>query len=472
MRLLKLMVVLIPLSIAPAVAAQTDCPTIVRAALDSAAQACDSLARNQACYGNIHLQATPQEGKTVVFEKSGDIANVADLHTLQLSSMSLTDQSWGVALMKLQANLPDTIPGQNVTVLLFGNVEIDSAFDTPHELTMTARGGVNVRLRPTTQASSVIASLKPGQAVVANGRVKDGAWVRVKLDMGVGWVAANLLDTDGDVTALPVAEAGAAVYGPMQAFTFKSGFGDRPCEAAPDSGILIQTPKNAARVKLQVNGAQIDLGSTVYLQAQPGNTMTVTVLEGAARLTANGATQTVPARTYSEVPLNASGQASGKPAYPKPYNRAPLLALPVDRLPDPIDILLPLPTEQVDSAVQAAENSSLPPSGTWRQKYVVTVSTNCPKPESEPVGTTTNYPITFKFSEDHQTLVYDNGWQGLVTLARVGDNVYRGTLGSAITFTITFTSPTTFNITGVGIFGDPNNGGCVHIYEGSGVFLR
>ena len=43
--------------------------------------------------------------------------------------------------MQLQANLPDTLPGQNVTFLLFGNVEIENAVVGDSEATPEAGDG-------------------------------------------------------------------------------------------------------------------------------------------------------------------------------------------------------------------------------------------------------------------------------------------------------------------------------------------
>jgi hypothetical protein len=41
--------------------------------------------------------------------------------------MDEEEGTWGVAVLQVQANLPDTLPGQNVTMLLFGDVEIIDA---------------------------------------------------------------------------------------------------------------------------------------------------------------------------------------------------------------------------------------------------------------------------------------------------------------------------------------------------------
>jgi len=119
------------LCVAPALAlAQADCPAIVQTALDAADVLCQTTGRNQACYGNIDISAQAQaDAQNFHFQVVGDVVNVADLQTLRLSPMNEQTGAWGVALLRLQANLPDTLPGQNVTFLLFGDVEISNAVD-------------------------------------------------------------------------------------------------------------------------------------------------------------------------------------------------------------------------------------------------------------------------------------------------------------------------------------------------------
>lgn len=115
--------------LAPAVLAQANaCPAIVQTALDAADELCAGTGRNQACYGHIALTATAQPDVTDFrFEQVGDIADVSQIQSMRLNPMDAETQTWGVALMRLQANLPDTLPGQNVTFLLFGDVEIMNA---------------------------------------------------------------------------------------------------------------------------------------------------------------------------------------------------------------------------------------------------------------------------------------------------------------------------------------------------------
>jgi hypothetical protein len=128
-RMLTLAAVTLLLTLGAARAADA-CPQIVKTALDTADKFCQKTGRNQACYGHIAMEAEPQPGApNFRFEQEGDIVNVSELKKLQLRSMDEASGEWGVALLRLQANLPDTLPGQNVTFLMFGDVEITDAVE-------------------------------------------------------------------------------------------------------------------------------------------------------------------------------------------------------------------------------------------------------------------------------------------------------------------------------------------------------
>jgi hypothetical protein len=113
------------------VQAQDNCPTIVQDALSVMDTACSAVERNQACYGNGQIEVLAQPDFTLsAFETPGDQIEVAGIQTMTLYPLDETTSTWGVSLMQVQANLPDTVPGQNVTVLLFGDTEITSASQT------------------------------------------------------------------------------------------------------------------------------------------------------------------------------------------------------------------------------------------------------------------------------------------------------------------------------------------------------
>lgn len=116
------------LGIAPVRSQEGTCPDVVRRAIEATDAGCADTGRNQACYGNSQIMLTALEGITdLIFEHVGDIADIADIQDLQLSAFNPDTGDWGVALLRVQANIPDTIPGQNVTMLLLGDVQIQDA---------------------------------------------------------------------------------------------------------------------------------------------------------------------------------------------------------------------------------------------------------------------------------------------------------------------------------------------------------
>lgn len=116
------------------IAQTTVCPAIVENALNSIDAVCSEAGRNQACYGNVAIETRFHADVTdVTFADVGDIADVTAIQSMQLSPMDEVNGKWGVAMLRLQANIPDTLPGQNVTFLLFGDVEIaDASADFPN----------------------------------------------------------------------------------------------------------------------------------------------------------------------------------------------------------------------------------------------------------------------------------------------------------------------------------------------------
>jgi hypothetical protein len=164
-------------------------------------------------------------------------------------------------------------------------------------------------------------------------------------------VGAQLVDEDtiaevdlvlfGNVAIDNVAEQDSG-FAPMQAFVFQSGVEDRLCDEAPDSGILIQTPQGVGEITFLVNEVSIELGSTAYLQAEPGGEMAVSVVDGGASVSAQGVTIETPAGSQTTIPLDEDGLADGPPTDPQPYDGVLLESLPVLLLTEEIAIAPPI----------------------------------------------------------------------------------------------------------------------------------
>ena len=273
------------------------CSADVQKAMATVQQDCGATGRNQACYGYVALSATPRAGvQNFTFSHEGDVVNVADLSSLQLTPFDPVKNTWGIALMKLQANLPDALPGENVTFLMFGDVKITNAV-------------------PTQPAA--------GQA------------------------------------ATPAANA----FAPMQAFYFQTGVSGTKCTAA-DNGLLIQTPKGAGMINLRANNVDIKLGSTAYLEAQPGKTMNFYVVEGKSELSSNGKAVVVPAGAEDSVPLDDSLSADGDPGDPEAYDPDEVSDLPIQDLPDEITVSDPADDQTIQDAQLEATDASISESST------------------------------------------------------------------------------------------------------------
>ena len=323
------------------------CPLLVENALALIEDLCSGTSRNQACYGNQLLSVIPYpEIENFTFEAPGDIVDVAAIQRLQASAMNQVDESWGVGLMRLQANLPGTLIGQNVVMVLFGDVEIEAADSIPVTLTASVASGssINVRGEPST-GSAVVTSLDSGAEVTLNGRTEAGDWLRAQLPDGeVGWIADFLLTSEDDLTTLNTLQGADIITSPLQAFYLRTGVGGLDCAEVPASGILLQNPAGAGQVTLTINEVRIDLASTAFVRAQANGNMTIDLLEGQAQVTAVGITIPVPAGTRAVIPMGARLTPAGPPRL---------------ELYEP-DELNPLPVGQLDSAITIAEPNAAP----------------------------------------------------------------------------------------------------------------
>lgn len=326
----------------PAATAQLPtCPPFVKAALEATNTGCADTGRNQACYGSVSIKAEPQTGVTnFTFEQVGNTVDLATIQSLQLSALKPDDKTWGIVLVRMQANLPGTVTGQTVTMLLFGDVQMQNAVARPSlTLDTTTTAATAVYLRP---FGSIIGRLAINDPVTLTGHLKDNTWLRIQMvdkegkPSGIGWLPVKMVKATGQEDKLDVIDPAAPVYGPMQAFYFRTGIGPQACQEAPRNGVLIQTPKGGRRVTLLINDVKVTVGSTLLLTAQPGGTARFATLDGLAVVEARGRIQTVNAGRQVEVPMDAQLRASGPPGTPQPYKLEDIQNLPLPNLPDKV----------------------------------------------------------------------------------------------------------------------------------------
>lgn len=228
------------------------CPDLVENAIAQTGQICDSIERNQICYGNRDIvSAFVDETPSQQFQQAGDMADITQVTSLRLSGMNLVDNIWGIALMRVQTDL---LSSESTTFLMFGDTDMQNTSNN---------------------SSSII-----------------------------------------------------------NTFHFTSGADDAACTDAPESGLLIQTPSGSGTIDFLINEVVIRVGSTLYIQAQPLGVMNIRVLEGQARVTAKGVTQTITTGYHTMIPLDADGLPDGSPSVPIPYPLSSVLQLPISLLPE------------------------------------------------------------------------------------------------------------------------------------------
>lgn len=355
-------------------AQDTSCSALVQSALQTVNDLCDVTDRNQVCYGNIQLSAIlDDDAPEINFTTPGDIVDVVYIQSLQLSALK-TPEEWGIALMKLQANLPDTVPGQSATMLLFGDVYVENQAEAlPDPLSGIITASANLRSGPSTDYR-IVGAGQIDDEVIVDARNEAGDWFRIfRADTGdLAWIFGTLIEIEGDELSLTVVEVDDPVatgqFGPMQAFFFRNGVGNLSCQEAPPDGILIQTPSGVGTVAFSANNVRLQLGSTAFLTAIPDDFMTITLLEGQGSVTADGSTLTIPTGLRARIPLNSDGLPIGPPELVT-YDAEEVDALPVDILDEPFDIPPPaeIPTPIPDPFARYA--------GTWN--IGVTSPVNC-----------------------------------------------------------------------------------------------
>ncbi len=101
------------------------CQAIIEKAMQVSNSFCDQIGSNKACYGNNTIKADLVAGATEKFIAQGDVVNVDIVRRISASPLKLESEEWGVAVLKIIANLPGSLPGETVTMLVFGNTTLD-----------------------------------------------------------------------------------------------------------------------------------------------------------------------------------------------------------------------------------------------------------------------------------------------------------------------------------------------------------
>jgi hypothetical protein len=258
-----LLLLIVAVSPVVPVIAQNTCPALVEQALIQVDDDCASLDRNSACYGyNLVSASFTEPVEENFFTAPSDRTAIRIVESIGTAAMAVEEDVWGVALLNLQANIPNTIPGQSVRFVLLGNMEIENAVEPQNAyqpvdpVDATTLDRLNIRSGPST-TNNVIDVAAGDTPLAVDGLSADGDWVRVVTEDAIGWAAREFVG--GDLDDLPRFDDDTRM--PMQAFYLRTGIGEPACEEAPEA-VLIQGPDRIA-IDLTINGADVRLASTM-----------------------------------------------------------------------------------------------------------------------------------------------------------------------------------------------------------------
>jgi hypothetical protein len=328
-----LAILLIALAISQPTFGQADiCPALVQRALSEIGSNCTGLGRNSACYGFDRVEATfYEQHEAEFFSQPADIAELFALQTISTAGLDVQTEEWGIAVLNVQANLPDMLPGQAATFLLMGDVEMENAAPLNgadvQPIEIAAADYLNIRSLPSERAN-VLVSVPPLTQLITDGLSDDGRWLRVTHENQLGWVSRDFVQADNLDTLLPVAQHPPSV---MQAFYLRTGVTGLSCEEAPPSLLVVQSPQHLT-INLTINGANLELGSTVAFSSSPETGMQIGVLDG--HVAFEDGTRVEEGETILLV-LDEDGQFAGEKDEPRPFTAEELQQFSgLEQLPD------------------------------------------------------------------------------------------------------------------------------------------
>ena len=326
-----------------AAASQATCPDQQDAAIANIAELCAEQGSGTLCFGGATV--TPvfrqQQATAAPLSQPGDVIAIADIDWLSLSS---EDRTWGMARALFPAYSAGDLVASHAALLAFGNVALffpepaEGLPSTHAKAEVTAAQGANLRARPSVEAP-IVAVLPAGRELIAVSRDHEGEWLLTyAAPAATGWINRGLVDAPGE--SLPLFDTGLKLpplWLAWQRFDFRSGVDDAPCDAAPESGLLLQTSKLDAPRVFVINGARVTLSGAAWLQARISSGMLVYVLDGQARVSTAGGEALVRSGNFTHVALDASetpASAQAPPTAPAAYAYHELGALPIRALPE------------------------------------------------------------------------------------------------------------------------------------------
>lgn len=338
------------------------CTQLVQDALQAVGNNCQGLGRNSACYGYNRVNAVFNEEQVAeFFTQPADQAEIVTFQSISTAPLRVESAEWGIAVLNVQADLPNALPGEAATFLLLGDVTLENAVDpdttaaSVSSVPLTVVSATVMFTRPLLSANTS-GSIPVDTELEADQVSADGNWARVVYEGRAGWVLIANTEINGDLSGLPTPDT--APYTPMQSVRLRTGLTGLSCEEAPPSLLVVQGPQQMT-INLTINGANLNIGSTIVVWQTGPNQMAVAVIDGGV-YTPDG--KYLPAGFISFVVLDEAGNATGEWSEPRALTLEewrlfePLEGFPANLLHYPIEI----PSELIETLEPTATPTPVP----------------------------------------------------------------------------------------------------------------
>ena len=335
-----LILALVLLSAVIASAQDESCPARQNEAQANILAHCAEQEAGTLCLGHPTVSAVWRANTAAApFLHPGDTSSIVDIDWLSVSSEA---ETWGTARAVFSAYPGDGLETTPSALLAIGNValflpELPTRPATGVRVKVSAAQGAYLREAPDTEARA-IAPISASSDLMAVGRSADRQWFFGYAAPELrGWISREVVtDPSSQLPEMAIDVASPPLWLPGQTFDFRSGIDDAPCDGAPESGILLQTPKFVSPRHFEINGARVSIGGTVWLQAQVSAGMQIHALDGAVRVSVREQAVNLTGGRYTTVPLereeDGGMRAAGPPAEPAAYDYHALVRLPVQLL--------------------------------------------------------------------------------------------------------------------------------------------
>jgi hypothetical protein len=305
---------------------------------------CRALDKDQVCYGNrsITVEFQSADSDSPTFAQAGDIVSLSEIKSIKSSPLNPDRGEWGLAVLKAQvANLPNTTAGQTATFIIYGDTsftnltppEVNGGGETkaPDQKTAgpscpaTTTRATYLRARPGPNEQTV-ELLQSNTPVSISERRADGQWVFAQTQTNTGWLYLKNLAASCDINTLPVNDPNTvAPLAGLNSFYFTTAVGAQSsCTDIPPAGLFIQSP-GGRKVTFKANGADITVGSSIILSAQPRGSMVLSVIQGQATINIRGVQQIVTEGQQTTISLGGGSQgldALGLAGPPRPISQS------------------------------------------------------------------------------------------------------------------------------------------------------